>query len=793
MSRNTLNEQDKLKAAYALNLCTVSVSQIIDFNDANVLDQEYEAILNNLNLEQMPKDAALLDILKQLLDVITFFRIQEREKEFIDREYQEEIKNAIWSSVPNLSMFVTGGNPAAIAVSIATQIGIGYMNYRKAKTQAKLSKDKQMWRLEMNAIEQFNGLRRELFDTAWRLADAYEFPDEYRLTERQIHQYNTILMDPDDLRKFERLQSIEEFFKAYPPFWYFIGNAANVIYQNRQLRISDEVREFYKNEAARYFSVFWNVNDLNLLRENQLAASCALENIDLLDPESDAEKIKGLIEKAERYSGYSNDVLQLCAVASMKIGDAEHAARLLRRLFNEEYNTVVNAQLLSNIYVRTYIESTSEETRKLIRNRYDSMALRINHRYLFPMPKTDRIGRNYQALRKEYFQIQKQVLEDKFTMALEEFQELYARKFHRIIPPAVPADNLTDYYFEETERARALRIRDVRRVLIGPYADEYINRIKDTQFAFAYLDLFNDMIRAICEFEFIESVRIAQNLSVDIGEHIVKNRDQMITIQKKLEAGKNHFTIEDYKCLEKLTFSEFTDDFFKEVKELFNQYIQDVSTMTELSSIESDLKDFCMKNGIKEPEALFEPEDSDNEMLMQQEIYLGENWLGDYAIQMKERADNVQKMQTFVEQYKDAVILRGNNTVFHVSEKDIQKYFEGNRLGTEFHQIRQRTIGILDDRTKNDIDLILTTQGVIVLIKGSGRKNLVEYRKIQKSVKGDSLTIGAAKYSNENVNEVTLYELFMLLADCADAVHYSESHDVRKGMYVLPGIFRQNK
>ena len=45
-----------------------------------------------------------------------------------------------------------------------------------------------------------------------------------------------------------------------------------------------------------------------------------------------------------------------------------------------------------------------------------------------------------------------------------------------------------------------------------------------------------------------------------------------------------------------------------------------------------------MRNGIKEPEALFEPEDSDNEMLMQQEIYLGENWLGDYAIQMKERA-----------------------------------------------------------------------------------------------------------------------------------------------------------
>lgn len=45
---------EQLKAAYALNLCTVSVSQIIDYNDVNIMEQEYEAILNNLNLEQMP-------------------------------------------------------------------------------------------------------------------------------------------------------------------------------------------------------------------------------------------------------------------------------------------------------------------------------------------------------------------------------------------------------------------------------------------------------------------------------------------------------------------------------------------------------------------------------------------------------------------------------------------------------------------------------------------------------------------------------------------------------------------
>ena len=31
--------EEKLRAAYALNMCTVSVSQIVDYNDAYILEQ----------------------------------------------------------------------------------------------------------------------------------------------------------------------------------------------------------------------------------------------------------------------------------------------------------------------------------------------------------------------------------------------------------------------------------------------------------------------------------------------------------------------------------------------------------------------------------------------------------------------------------------------------------------------------------------------------------------------------------------------------------------------------------
>ena len=124
--KDKYDDKDKIRAAYALNMCMVSISQIIDYQDLYILEQEYDGILNNLNLEMMPKDKALLKIIKQILDTITFFRIEEGDKKFIDREYQQKMKDAIWKAVPNFGLIVAGGNPVSMAISLASQVGIGY-------------------------------------------------------------------------------------------------------------------------------------------------------------------------------------------------------------------------------------------------------------------------------------------------------------------------------------------------------------------------------------------------------------------------------------------------------------------------------------------------------------------------------------------------------------------------------------------------------------------------------------------------------------------------------------------
>ena len=436
--------ENKRRAAYALNLCTVSVSQINDYEDLIVLEQEYEAILNNLNLEAMPKDEPLLLIIKQILDVITFFRIDKVERAFIEEEYNKQVRNAIWSAVPNFGMLIAGGNLMTAGVAIATQIGMGYMNYRNNRNEYQGERERKLWQLQKAAIEQFNGLRRELFDTAWRLADKYEFPDKYRLTERQITNYNEILQDPNIIRRYERLDAIKEYFEAYPPFWYYLGSVANKIYRERK----DLECNHYKAMAISAFEKYWKINEQGLLREDQVAAGCALEYIDILldsmDEVSKTDRIETLMRQAIEYSGRANDVLQCCAFYNLRINEYEEAAKLYKYLVNESYNTLFNAQILSSLYVRlndqfgyTLLEEIVDEnckylypfkndksrsgdkkfTEKLFNN------LKSRYTYFF-----DELSNRYQIEFKDIFfgylkssSVDGSLLDDKFEEAIELF------------------------------------------------------------------------------------------------------------------------------------------------------------------------------------------------------------------------------------------------------------------------------------------------------------------------------------------------------------------------------------
>ncbi len=437
------SDDQKRRAAYALNLCTVSVSQIIEYRDLRFMEQEYENILNNLNLEMMPKDEALLDILKQILDVISYFRIEDGERKMLEKEYRHRAKNAIWSAIPSPSVIFSGAGAGlwGMAATLALSVGTGYMNFRKEKANIELDRERKEWELQRSALEQLHGLRRQLFETAWRLAESYGFADDLRLTERRITQYNEILLDPNPLRRYQRLSFIEDHFKAYPPFLYHQGSAA---LQAATAATENAITIKHIKNAERHFDAFIKLSkkENRLLREDPTVTQCVFEYIAALSMKEEcglsAEKDSGkmacrkkeLLDMAYRSAGNALDALQICALNYMALGEKETAQKLLLMLVNEDYNTASNAQILSAAYVFEAIAAKKSEAGDLIAC-YHELEQRLPHVLLYPLPQ-DLRGIKPQDLDRAFCQGQRRLLLEKLIKAFELYLSQSRMRFYEI-------------------------------------------------------------------------------------------------------------------------------------------------------------------------------------------------------------------------------------------------------------------------------------------------------------------------------------------------------------------------
>ena len=103
-------------------------------------------------------------------------------------------------------------------------------------------------------------------------------------------------MDADDYRRYERLEAVSQYFVAYPSFWYHFGHAANCIAQKAIKDDEPEVYDKYREFAIEHFEKFMNSDKYALLREDQITSSCALEYIDLLNIETDKDKINEYLQ-----------------------------------------------------------------------------------------------------------------------------------------------------------------------------------------------------------------------------------------------------------------------------------------------------------------------------------------------------------------------------------------------------------------------------------------------------------------------------------------------------------------
>ena len=749
--KNTeLTEKDKMKAAYALNMCTVSVSQIVDYNDLFILEQEYDAILNNLNLENIPKDDALLKILVELLNTITFFRIQEIKKSQIEKKYQNRMKNAIWSAIPNIGVIVTGGNPIAIGAALATQIGAGYMNYRKEKARSLNDKEDAEIELEIAAIEQFNALRRELFTTAWRLSAKYDFSDDLRLTERQINQYNSILLDQDYYRQYARLEAIQDNFKAYPPFWYFMGHAASYIASTS----NNVTKKLYLEKAKNHFDDYKKMDGFSILRENQMTASCDLEYIDILFLENegkngylklkDSEKkqIKQLLNDAIKNAGNHFDIIQLCVISYLRIEEYTLAQKYLKILVNEDYNKIINAQILSGLLVNN--KDVVE---------YDLLSRKIPEKYLFPLPKENNI--NIDLLSNDFSKTQRRLLKEKFKYVLRGSIDKYTEEINKKISNFSLNKTYDDEFYKNTERSKRARINELRILFMDvEKRDNYIERLRNVNLPLLYTDLLDELFINIFRIRLFNSdADFCAEITSIVRDTILKYKDDINELQDKLDD--KQFDVNSYIQLQKYGIMFFVSKAFEKLFVKACNYIDEIES-DRLMFIDADLIQLCETVGISDPDESFDEYTlisvKDNKI---SESLFDISLFGSWAILAKQNATFLSEMSLFAKNKLETIKLSGEiKKIYRGENKAFNTYFT-NSIFNDFPDLESHSIAILKN-DKDQMDLIFTTEGIVYIRKKREIKK-VPYDKI--TLSKDKLDLWGIKYKSQDYDVNELFEV----------------------------------
>lgn len=109
---------------------------------------------------------------------------------------------------------------------------------------------------------------------------------------------------------------------------------------------------------------------------------------------------------------------ELCAIAYLRINDRASSARLLKFLINEKYNKIINAQLLSSIWVH---DNNYGE--------YEILKTRVPQQYLYAMPKA---GQTPDQAEKEFEQKQKELLKQKYALVIDTLVEKYIVQWNKI-------------------------------------------------------------------------------------------------------------------------------------------------------------------------------------------------------------------------------------------------------------------------------------------------------------------------------------------------------------------------
>ena len=336
-SNGTLpRHEEAYLAVLQLNYCQESLSRCVSYNNRVILDQEYRTIVSNLNLASIP-DYELVELRRSLLGLLNELSISEQERERLKARYERKVKTSFRESLTT-ALSRVGRNPLSAWTAItntALSLGSVYFEYQKNVDQYKDALDDARWELKKDELRKLTELREDTLETAWKMIKSYDLPDELRVTEEQLTRFVEIGKDGDVARRVRRLEYVQDQFRAYPPFWYYLGHAY------KEARRNDDALAAYGRFDELHRPVF---------RCDPHAAAVSLDRLAIRGGDLPRSRVRRELERIRRNAPY--DAPSLLFTASQYVcllSDVANAKRILQHCVDERIEPTTAGRLLGDL------------------------------------------------------------------------------------------------------------------------------------------------------------------------------------------------------------------------------------------------------------------------------------------------------------------------------------------------------------------------------------------------------------------------------------------------------------
>jgi len=324
-----------------LNYLHASLSKIVMYNDKRVLDDEYENIINNINLSEI-NDREVIALITNLMDTLSTFRLKEVDREILQKDYQNKLEKALLENSVNMAVglgtiaggAVTGGKSMVEAGS--RNLGASIVNMMQSAKYAHDELEKGKWKLKKSTITELNEIRKKFLFTYWELMKRYSIPDNLRITENQFTRFVNVLKGTDEKKKYRQLLRMKDAMSQSLTYWFELSLATH--FQND------------KNEELSAFNKYKELN-YQLLRQNVQYSLMLANSLVYLDTKTQKDEIKKILDEIKKTDPQNPERKLVSAMEYAQIGEPKKAIVLLDENIDDDFLTEVSQKMKLNLYL----------------------------------------------------------------------------------------------------------------------------------------------------------------------------------------------------------------------------------------------------------------------------------------------------------------------------------------------------------------------------------------------------------------------------------------------------------